>query len=90
MSTKTAIQQFLARAKLRGLPKPAKVAVVAHRHHIDRCITLLKMDFQIDGVPSPELYADYDPLECQPRVMSPEEYIVSDFISMAALRLRHL
>lgn len=90
MSTATAIRQFLARTKLCGLQKPSKVAVVAHGHHIDRCLLLLKMDFEIDGVPCPDQYVGYDALECQPRVMSPEEYIVADFISMAALRLRHL
>lgn len=88
MNTVTAIKQFLVRANQHGIPTPAKVACVAHRHQMERCIRVLDSDFGIHAVPAPEQYDAYDPLECQPRVMSPEEYIVSDFVSMAALCLR--
>ena len=61
-----------------------KVIIVAHQHHMERCRIILKDDLGIEGIPSPTMYQDYDDFEAQPRVMSPEEFIISDFISMAA------
>lgn len=61
-----------------------RVIVVAHQHHVARCVLLLLNDFDIEGVPALEAYAGYDPGEAQPRVVSPEEFILSDFVSMAA------
>lgn len=88
MSTVAAIKQFLVRAKQNGISAPTGVAVVAHRHQTERCIRVLRLDFGIGAAPPAERYDSYDPFGCQPRVMSPEEYVVSDFVSMAALCLR--
>ena len=90
MSTVTAIRHFLARAKRHGIPAPSRVAVAAHMNQTERCIRVLDLDFGIKASPPAERYDGYDPWECQPRVMSSEEYLVSDFISMAALCLRRL
>jgi hypothetical protein len=60
------------------------VVVVAHRHHYDRCQLLLEKQ-GIRVIRPPELYSDYDPLEAQPRVMTPEENIINDFASMAGM-----
>lgn len=61
-----------------------KVVVVAHRHHMGRCLIVLREDFQIEAYAYGKQYSDYDPRECQARVTSPRECIVSDFVSMAA------
>jgi hypothetical protein len=37
-------------------------------------------------LPIDDPYSEYDEFEAQPRVMSPEEFIVNDFVSVAALR----
>jgi hypothetical protein len=88
LNTRTAAEQFLVRAAQCVPPGgPLKrVAVVAHRHHVERCIQVLRKKHNVNGIPTHRQYSDYDPRECQPRVMSPEEYIVSDFVSMAASR----
>lgn len=62
-----------------------RVVIVAHRHHYERCRLILKKDFNIVGTAAPEPYSGYDPFEAQPRVMSPEEYILNDFASMAGM-----
>lgn len=61
------------------------VVIVAHRHHYERCRVILERSFNITGLSPPDLYSGYDPCEAQPRVMSPEEYIVNDFASMAGM-----
>lgn len=85
MGTKEVISQFMAIAKSQKI-KTNSVIVVAHGHHIERCIRLLIKYFGVTGLtPSAQPYYGYDPDECQPRAMSAEDYIVSDFISMAAM-----
>jgi len=58
--------------------------VVAHQHHFERCRLILEKK-GITGLPTCDLYSGYDPFEAQPRVMSPEEFIVNDFASMAGM-----
>jgi hypothetical protein len=84
LGTQEVISQFVAVAQSHG-DKPSSVIVAAHRHHMERCLRLLAKYHQIEGLPSPEPYDKYDPEECQPRAMSAEEFIVSDFVSMAAM-----
>ena len=86
LGTKDVISQFVAMAKSHQL-KLESVVVVAHGHHIERCIRLLEKYFpRSKGLrPASAQYFAYDPYECQPRAMGPEEYIVSDFVSMAAM-----
>lgn len=83
IGTKEVISQFMAKGELKAKPK---VIVVAHGHHIERCIRLLDRYFQVTGLPHDETpYYNYDDDECQPRAMSAEDFIISDFVSMAAL-----
>lgn len=85
LGTKDVISQFMAIAESHKV-KPVSVIVVAHGHHIERCIRLLDKYFSVKGLRSGAApYYEYDPDECQPRAMSAEDYIVSDFISMAAM-----
>ncbi len=81
--TGAVLQEFMIHAGQTGKNIRAAV-VVAHRHHYDRCRIILE-DEKIRVIPAPELYMGYDPMEAQPRVMSPEEYIVNDFASMAGM-----
>jgi len=60
------------------------VVVVAHRYHFERCRVILEKK-KITGLPPHDQYSGYDPFEAQPRVMSPDEFIVNDFASMAGL-----
>jgi hypothetical protein len=83
MGTVPAIKYFVEEAKKRG-EKLDKVVVVAHRHQMHRCVLILEEDFHIAGVPASKTYEEYDTKEEQPRVICPEMYIVSDFVSMAA------
>lgn len=84
IGTKKVINHFLEDIDRKEQAKPKKVIVVAHQHHVARCVLILRSDFRIIGIPSVEEYNQYDPREAQPRVRSPEEFIVSDFVSMAA------
>jgi len=84
IGTKKVIEYFLAENEKKKQAKPKKVIVVAHQHHMARCVLILRSDFGIIGIPSAEEYNQYDPLEAQPRVKSPEEFIVNDFVSMAS------
>lgn len=86
LGTRDVISQFVAMAKSHKL-KLGSVIVVAHGHHIERCIRLLDKYFpEVKGLrPTAANYFCYDPDECQPRAMGPEDYIISDFISMAAM-----
>lgn len=59
------------------------VFVVAHQHHTKRCLLLLRDKVGVVGVPSPEQYSEYDPLEKQDRVISPRAFILSDAVSTA-------
>jgi hypothetical protein len=58
--------------------------LLAHQHHYERCRIVLAHR-GIKGLPAGEPYFDYDDFEAQPRVMSPEEFIVNDFVSMVWL-----
>ena len=60
------------------------VILVAHRHHHERCRLVLER-LGVKGLPDHDPYEGYDEEEAQPRVMSPEEYIVNDFASMAGM-----
>lgn len=62
-----------------------KVVLLAHQHHYERCRIILQQQ-GITCLPAGKPYSGYDDYEAQPRVMSPEEYIVSDFVSMAAMK----
>jgi hypothetical protein len=84
MGTTQAIKYFLDHQKMKRGKMFKKVAVVAHQHHIGRCLILLREDFEIQAYPYGKRYSGYDPRECQARVTSPRECIVSDFVSMAA------
>jgi len=85
IGTREVIRQFIAIAESRKA-KPKSVIVVAHGHHIERCVRLLDRYYQVTGLPhDEEPYYDYDDEECQPRAMSAPDYIVSDFVSMAAM-----
>jgi hypothetical protein len=86
LGTKEVLSQFMAIATSHLLQMNS-VILVAHGHHIERCIRLLDKYFpKVKGLRSAEAqYFEYDPKECQPRAMGPEEYIVSDFVSMAAM-----
>ena len=85
IGTREVIRQFIAIAESRKAI-PRSVMVVAHGHHIERCIRLLERYYQVKGLPhDEEPYCDYDDEECQPRAMSAPDYIVSDFVSMAAM-----
>ena len=84
MGTSKAIEYFVGHQTVQRRHAFRSVVVVAHRHHLDRCLIILKEDFQIDGLPSPRSYDGYDRREDQLRAMNPKENIVSDFVSMAA------
>ena len=60
------------------------VLLLAHQHHYERCRIILER-MGVKSEPIPDLYAGYDDREAQPRTMSPEEYIVNDFASMAGM-----
>ena len=75
--------EFIAHAVNAG-KRITTVIVVAHRHHYERCRIVLER-LKITGLPTPNQYSGYDPLEAQPRAMSPEEVIVNDFASMAGM-----
>jgi len=77
------LKEFMSHAASKDKAIRAAV-VVAHRHHYDRCRLLMEKE-GVRAVRPPDLYSGYDPQEAQPRVMSPEECIVNDFASMAAM-----
>jgi len=81
--TKDVACEFIAHATNSG-KTITTVIVVAHRHHYERCRILLEK-LNIAGLPTQDQYSNYDPLEAQPRAMSPEEVIVNDFASMAGM-----
>jgi hypothetical protein len=81
--TTAVLKEFMSHAASKE--KAIRAAVlVAHRHHFDRCRLLLEGE-GVRAIRPPDLYTGYDPLEAQPRVMSPEECIVNDFASMAGM-----
>ena len=53
MGTRKVISQFIADAESRK-SRPTSVVVVAHGHHIERCIRLLDQYFQVMGLPHDE------------------------------------
>jgi hypothetical protein len=73
--------EFIAHARACG-KQIESVLLLAHRHHFERCRIILESK-GITGLPLPDQYSGYDPFEAQPRVMSPEDFIVNDFVSMA-------
>jgi len=81
--TSAVLMEFVSHAAITGKAIPA-VVVVAHQHHYDRCRLLVEKQ-GIRVIRPPDLYSDYDPLEAQPRVMTPQENIVNDFASMASM-----
>jgi hypothetical protein len=83
LGTGRVIEAFREQAE-EEFQKLHRVVVVAHQHHVARCVLLLLNDFGIDSVGTIETYSEYDPREAQLRVISPEEYILSDFVSMSA------
>lgn len=84
MGTAAAIKYFVNDRMVRNLEAFKKVVVVAHKHHVGRCLILLKDDFRINAYPYGKAYDGYDAHECQGRAKCPNETIVSDFVSMAA------
>jgi hypothetical protein len=84
IGTKEVIDCFVDHRKVEKRHEFKKVIAVAHRHHVNRCIIILKEDFDIESswCNKPRPYGEYDPREGQPRASSPEENIVSDFVSM--------
>ena len=84
MGTKKVIAYFVHHRVVKNDSTFGKVIVVAHRHHIGRCLILLEQDFGITAYPYGEQYEKYDPHECQRRARDANELIVSDFVSMAA------
>ena len=85
MNTDKAIKYFLGHQKVKYGHALRKVVVVAHKHHIGRCLILLSEDFEILAHPFGRQYDGYDHHhEAQARVTSVQECIVSDFVSMAA------
>jgi hypothetical protein len=82
------LKHFICEAKKKGRNLQC-VVVVAHRHHFERCRLLLEDQGISRVLPPPSFYSGYDPLEAQPRVMSPEECIINDFVSMARYNKDH-
>ena len=84
VGTKKLIEYFLLEMERRKQSIPKKVVLVAHEHHMMRCILVLRSDYGIVGVSSVEKYDQYDPKESQARAKSPNAFIISDFVSMAS------
>ncbi len=84
MGTSKVIKFFVNHRMVQASKTFEKVIVVAHRHHIGRCLILLNEDFGIKGYPYGETYDGYDADECQRRAKCPNELIVSDFVSLAS------
>ncbi|HKB03359.1 MAG TPA: hypothetical protein VKD90_14135 [Gemmataceae bacterium] len=84
LGTAPVLATFLDHARLTG-KSINRVVVVCHRHHYERCRLILDRD-GITAIPPHRWYSGYDRDEAQPRVMSPDECIVNDFASMAAMR----
>jgi hypothetical protein len=81
--TAAVADEFIAHA-LSTNAKVGTVVLLAHQHHYERCRIILEKK-GIKGLPTDTPYPYYDELEAQPRVMSAKEFIVSDFVSMAAM-----
>jgi len=84
LGTAPVLATFLDHARPTG-KSIEKVVVVCHRHHYERCRLILDRD-GITAIPPHRWYRRYDRDEAQPRVMSPDECIVNDFASMAAMQ----
>ena len=91
MGTKEVLQEFMHYA-LHERKKRDAVIIIAHRHHYERCRVLIGKQADLEEIkikviqpPIADQYSGYDSKEAQPRAMSSEEFIVSDFISMAAM-----
>ena len=85
MGTKKVIEYFVEAIGWWDLGK-RNIIVVAHTHHIGRCLELLE-DHGLHGhVPqlTSGLPKSYDKYEAQPRVKSERDCIYNDFISMVA------
>jgi len=80
MGTDEVIRWFTQDLRSKG--KDVKVVfVVAHQHHMKRCLLLLNDEHGIVGIPAPEKYLKYDPGEKQERFSTPKEFILSDAAS---------
>ena len=75
--------EFINHSRANGIDAKT-VIIVAHRHHYERCRLVLER-LGSNGLQEDDPYDGYDKDEAQPRVMSPEEYIVNDFASMAGM-----
>lgn len=84
MGTKKVIEYFVNYRMVQNSKTFRKVIVVAHRHHIGRCLILLNEDFNIKAYTYGRTYESYDSRECQRRAKNANELIVSDFVSMAS------
>lgn len=84
MGTKAALEHFTSHMRWDRLAKNRNILLVAHVHHIGRCLLLLKRAGLRGYVPR-GLPNTYDRLEQQPRVKSDAVYIHSDFVSMISL-----
>jgi len=76
-------EEFMSYAKTNNINTDT-VIILAHRHHYERCRLVLER-LGVKGLQDNDPYGGYDDEEAQPRVMSPEEYIVNDFASMAGM-----
>lgn len=81
--TKLVLDHFLRALGWPALQRGSGVIVVAHAHHVGRCLMLVG-DVRLRGLLPSASYKDYDPGERQPRVRSPMDYIHSDFVSLVA------
>jgi len=92
VGTQGVISKFLADADSHKKTL-GKIIVVAHEQHAERCVRLLALrkNRKLPARPVRGCKNGWDaPEQSQPRVMSEAEYIVSDFVSMAQLRIEEL
>ena len=84
LGTGAVAESFLYQAAARSL-RIHRVAVVAHQHHLARCILILTSEFSsLEAVSADGVYDGYDPREAQPRVASQNAFVENDFVSMIA------
>jgi len=81
--TKAVLDHFLRELGWPALNLDQKVIVVAHGHHLGRCLILVEEVGLRFSTPSNQYYG-YDPFEQQPRVKNEIAFIHSDFVSLAA------
>jgi hypothetical protein len=81
--TKAVLDYFLRDIGWRILNADNSVIVVAHAHHVGRCLILVG-DIGLRGLLPSRSYAGYDRHEQQPRVKGEIAFIHSDFVSLVA------